>query len=780
MADFEPFFELKNQYRESCPVLLQSGALYREESTVSAEAEEIETAEATLPAEQEEAASPRTFLRLAFRNIDPRAVTSVYVDIHIFDKATNELAVVRDRRYLVPILGRDAVFGADEEIDVDDAAYSFSVAIKKVQFEGEDVFWNGSASLLFENLPEQAKIADVMEDEDLRAQYQRDFTEMAEDKEAAAQFAPQEYKDLWMCACGEVNHKDEEKCAACGAEYGPQHALFEDEEKLKENLEAYNKAEAEKAEAARIAAEKKAAEEKAAAEAAARKAAEEKAAAEEAARKKRLHRKIFLSISIPLAVLIAAFVVVLIVYIIPQYQRDFTEMAEDKEAAAQFAPQEYKDLWMCACGEVNHKDEEKCAACGAEYGPQHALFEDEEKLKENLEAYNKAEAEKAEAARIAAEKKAAEEKAAAEAAARKAAEEKAAAEEAARKKRLHRKIFLSISIPLAVLIAAFVVVLIVYIIPQNHYNDAAALLEAGKYDEAITAFTALDGYSDSAARITEAEYKKACDLLENEKFAEAIEAFTALGDYEDSKDRITEAEYRRAVKTFESGAYEDALNLLEPLKDYKDAAEKIETCHYELGMKALEADNLKSAAAHFKEVNAEQNKKMQAAFCDKGIAFYEKGDEEKALTYFEYVTDKDFLPKIDAAYYAQALKLVEDGEYDKATEIFTKLGEYEDCPTQLLRIHALKAEQYYNNADYENAIAEFKAAGDYGDAASRVTEATYRLGAQQLANGEVRKAYDTLYPIRSYDPAYMLLVSNSQFYIQIYDVGAGPNPLNEN
>lgn len=593
MADFEPLFELKNQYRESCPVLLQSGALYREEPTASAEAEETETAEAALPAEQEEAVSPRTFLRLAFRNIDPRAVTSVYVDIHIFDKATNELAVVRDRRYLVPILGRDAVFGADEEIDVDDAAYSFSVAIKKVQFEGEDVFWNGSASLLFENLPEQAKIADVMEDEDLRA----------------------------------------------------------------------------------------------------------------------------------------------------QYQRDFTEMAEDKEAAAQFVPQEYKDLWMCACGEVNHKDEEKCAACGAEYGPQHALFEDEEKLKENLEAYNKAEAEKAEAARIAAEKKAAEEKAAAEAAARKAAEEKAAAEEAARKKRLHRKIFLSISIPLAVLIAAFVVVLIVYIIPQNHYNDAAALLEAGKYDEAITAFTALDGYSDSAARITEAEYKKACDLLENEKFAEAVEAFTALGDYEDSKERITEAEYRRAVKTFESGTYEDALNLLEPLKDYKDAAEKIETCHYELGMKALEADNLKSAAAHFKEVNAEQNKKMQAAFCDKGIAFYEKGDEEKALTYFEYVTDKDLLPKIDAAYYAQALKLVEDGEYDKATEIFAKLGEYEDCPTQLLRIHALKAEpvlqqrrlrKRHRGVQGRRRLRRRRLPRHGGDLPSRCTAARKRRGAQSL------------------------------------------------
>lgn len=72
-------------------------------------------------------------------------------------KPQTSLAVVRDRRYLVPILGRDAVFGADEEIDVDDAAYSFSVAIKKVQFEGEDVFWNGSASLLFENLPNRRK-----------------------------------------------------------------------------------------------------------------------------------------------------------------------------------------------------------------------------------------------------------------------------------------------------------------------------------------------------------------------------------------------------------------------------------------------------------------------------------------------------------------------------------------------------------------------------------------------------------------------------------------------
>ena len=59
MADFEPFFELKNQYREFCPVLLQSGALYREEPTASAEAEETETAEVALSPQSRKKRLPR-------------------------------------------------------------------------------------------------------------------------------------------------------------------------------------------------------------------------------------------------------------------------------------------------------------------------------------------------------------------------------------------------------------------------------------------------------------------------------------------------------------------------------------------------------------------------------------------------------------------------------------------------------------------------------------------------------------------------------------------------
>ena len=199
---------------------------------------------------------------------------------------------------------------------------------------------------------------------------------------------------------------------------------------------------------------------------------------------------------------------------------------------------------------MNHKDEEKCAACGAEYGPQHALFEDEEKLKENLEAYNKAEAEKAEAARIAAERKRQRKKPPPKLPPAKRQRKKAAAEEAARKSGSTAKFSCPFPFRSPSSSPRFVVVLIVYIIPQNHYNDAAALLEAGKYDEAITAFTALDGYSDSAARITEAEYKKpaTCSKTRNSQKPSKLSPPSAIP--EDSKDRITEAEYRRAVKTF--------------------------------------------------------------------------------------------------------------------------------------------------------------------------------------------------------------------------------------
>lgn len=608
MPDLEPLFELKeNLYKETCPVILLGGAL----------SSDPETGE--------------MHVQMRLQNIDSRPITAIVVDIHVFDVQNKEIQVLRDRRYLVPVVSRDGAFDAGDLVPAGSRANNFSVAIKRVEFEGEDI-WSGSASLLFETLPVQRTLEEAIPEASLSAQFVRDFA---------------------------------------------------------------------------------------------------------------------------------------------------ATMAENGSGKAMYAPTAYKDLWFCACGEINRMKEEKCYRCAASYAQQQALVTDTETLKAHLEAFEKAEAEKAEQARLAAERKAAEEKAAAEEAARKAAEEKAAAEERARRKKRNFKIFLSISIPAVILAAIFAVILVTYILPQQKYDAAAALLQDGKYDEAVTAFAALENYSNSPERILEAKYNKAEDMLESEKYEDAIAGFEALGDYKDSADRISEAKYRKAMKVMASGAYEEALGQFEAISTYGEAKTQIEACHYELGMSALEQDDFDTAKAQYAFVSGDHALQMQTAFCDKGIALYSAGELTAAAPYLELVTDASLLPKVDAAYYARAVSLQKSGEFDGALELFTAMGDYEDAAVQIQKTHYLKAKSLYSAGSYKDAITEFQTAGDYEDAASRITETTYQYGAQLLNSGQVLDAYNVLYPIRSYQDAYMLLIRNSQFYIHVYDPGVGPNPLDE-
>ena len=72
--------------------------------------------------------------------------------------------------------------------------------------------------------------------------------------------------------------------------------------------------------------------------------------------------------------------------------------------------------------------------------------------------------------------------------------ERIAAEKAAKK----RKIAAAVIIPTVIVIVAFMIVLFTVIIPNAEYNAAMDLYNAGKYDEAIAVFNALNGYKDSA------------------------------------------------------------------------------------------------------------------------------------------------------------------------------------------------------------------------------------------------------------------------------------------
>ena len=154
------------------------------------------------------------------------------------------------------------------------------------------------------------------------------------------------------------------------------------------------------------------------------------------------------------------------------------------------------------------------------------------------------------------------------------------------------KRILVIAAPVVIVLVVFIIVLNAVIIPNGKYNDAIALMDAGKYEEAISAFEKLDGYKNSEDKIAECEmsileneYQTALALLNEGKYTQALQAFEALGGYKDSTEKVSsckelmlEDKYQTALTLLNAQKYAEAIAAFERLDGYKDSAAKIIAC----------------------------------------------------------------------------------------------------------------------------------------------------------------------------------------------------------
>ena len=69
---------------------------------------------------------------------------------------------------------------------------------------------------------------------------------------------------------------------------------------------------------------------------------------------------------------------------------------------------------------------------------------------------------------------------------------------------------------------------------DDGYNNALSLMEAGSYDEAISAFEALNGHKDSAEKIRECHYIEASKSAETGDVLHALSRFSKAGNYKDA------------------------------------------------------------------------------------------------------------------------------------------------------------------------------------------------------------------------------------------------------
>ncbi len=281
-------------------------------------------------------------------------------------------------------------------------------------------------------------------------------------------------------------------------------------------------------------------------------------------------------------------------------------------------------------------------------------------------------------------------------------EEKRRAEEAAAVKKL-RDTILAILVP--VLIIAAIILVTKVIIPGNNYRAAVALQQAGRYEEAITAFEELNGYSDSAAQIEacrnsikERDYNAAIALQQAGKYEEAIAAFEALNGYGDSavqieacRNSIKERDYNAAIALQQAGKYEEAIAAFEALDGYGDSAAQIEVCR-----------------------NSIKERDYKAA-----VALQQAGRYEEAIEEFTTLGNySDAAVQITETRYLKAKNLASKGDYAGAAVIFIGIKGYKDVDSLLANAQNLMAVAAAAERDAKFGLGNYVTFGTYPQTAS--------------------------------------------------------------
>ena len=228
--------------------------------------------------------------------------------------------------------------------------------------------------------------------------------------------------------------------------------------------------------------------------------------------------------------------------LIRQYRLETSSMSR-------FVPLETQDLWLCACGEVNHQGE-SCHRC-AQTLETCKKFLSVDLLRENKNLRLNGEA------------------------------VQAALDEAKRqsRSRLLRRVLL-------VLLPLVVIALLAFGAHKFTarrtalYEEASRLYAAGDYADAAALYDKLRHYKDAASLAAKAKkadaevasYTRAGKFFENERWDDAYDAYTALGSYLDSAELAQESLYQKGLSLLEDERFADAREVFTELGNYRDAA----------------------------------------------------------------------------------------------------------------------------------------------------------------------------------------------------------------
>ncbi len=173
----------ENLYSTGSPLLIEAGALLKDNQ------------------------SDKILAQLKFHSLSIKSIKAVTVALYAKDVVGNRLGDKVEYQYLDLTANRDSTFGQKTPIVLPDATTrSFSAEIIGVVFS-DNTLWSGSNEQ-WEPFPPKIPLPDVISDLEMQKQYR---LELGNNKN----FVYKEYKDLWYCSCGALNHNDEGCCHTC-------------------------------------------------------------------------------------------------------------------------------------------------------------------------------------------------------------------------------------------------------------------------------------------------------------------------------------------------------------------------------------------------------------------------------------------------------------------------------------------------------------------------------------------------------------------------------------
>lgn len=176
----------------------------------------------------------RLFLSCHFVPLTDKSVSAMLVDVLCADVWRVNLQPVKDFQYLDLLTKRDVPFGENILIPIPDSnTRVVNVVVQKLMLADGTLVTHTEECV---QIPDGKPLTQVLDGE-LIEEYRRITSNQA-------QYIPAAFTQAWVCTCGAVNRRDEEKCHVCG---GVLNHLLEalNAEKLRENREIAKKAQIE-------------------------------------------------------------------------------------------------------------------------------------------------------------------------------------------------------------------------------------------------------------------------------------------------------------------------------------------------------------------------------------------------------------------------------------------------------------------------------------------------------------------------------------------------------